>query len=363
MLRHVFPLLLILAGCEATSPEFPAAEGLFKKNEKVPVVSVVTLRSHNTPLIVQTQGRSEPSERFQAKAPEGGGKIEQIFVELGQNVERGDNLVKFSETELRLKLDLAHSQIAEAEAGLKEAKYARENRQTLLEEEKLTETEAEGLDEKEALFEATLDRARNEIDLYESQLGNLTLNSPIGGLVTKREAAEEEEVEEGKVMVEVVQIEPLYFTFDVPLEVAGVLEKGSSVPIRFPDLGNREVTSEILMVGAEAGREGNVEVKLILPNETLALKAEMNGEVTLKTPLTKKIVTVPQKALLKTERSTYVYKVEGGRAKKTVVQIAGEEESEPTVIEGAGEGDQVITSNLEGLKDGVRVEIQTGGDF
>lgn len=356
-------LVVLLCSCQSRSLEREGKSLFSKKETKVTPVSVVTLTRHEIPLVIRTQGKTEASDRFQAKAPDGGGRIDRLFVQEGQKVEPGEPLVKFSDSELRLKLELAKSEITEAEAGLNEAKYQKENRDRLLEQQKLTDLEVEGLDEKVALYEATIDRARDEIDLYESQLDNLQIHSPIAGLVTKKEATEGEEVEEGKVLVEVVKIDPLRFAFNIPLEAAGALEKGAPVTVKFSSLGNRDIAGEILLIGTEAGAEGTVGVKLSFPNETMALKTEMAGEVTLSPPLTKKVVVVPPAALIKSERSTYVYKVIGEKVKKTAVTLEEENGGQVTVTRGLEEGDRIVSSNPEALEDGETIEIQTNQNY
>ncbi len=304
--------LIFLAAC-AVEPPGMKPETTAKKSQVTPV-TVAVIAAKEVPWVVETTGVTEPSDRFQAKAPEGGGKITELFVEIGQRVNAGDPLVKFEEEEIRLKLEVARSQQQEAEAGLEEVRYNQTNRERLLEEEKLTEVEAQGLDEKKALFEATIDRARDEIDLYETQLENLQLNSPIPGLVTQRQVSLGSALGEGELLLEIVRIDPLRFSFFVPLEVAATLERGGSIPVRFPTIAPREVPGEILAIGTEAGQEGEVKISLNLPNETFALKAEMKGTIHFNTPLRKKIMTIPPQALIKTERSVYAFRIEGEKA-------------------------------------------------
>ena len=102
-----------------------------------------------------------------------------------------------------------------------------------------------------------------------------------------------------------------------------------------------------------------MEIRLAIPNETLVFKGEMEGEVELSTPLTRKVIAVPEKALLRTERSVYLFLAEQGKARKKAVELEGETNGQPIVRRGVREGDLVITSSVEELRDGDAVEVQT----
>lgn len=85
----------------------------------------------------------------------------------------------------------------------------------------------------------------------------------------------------------------------------------------------------------------------------------MGGEVVHRTSLKKTIMTIPEKALIRTERSTYVYKVIGERVKKAAVKIEEGQNNEVTLTRGLSEGDLIAISNIEELKNGAMVEITT----
>ena len=356
--------LVGLLGCEAPSSDFSGRNGFFKRTGEVKAVLAIRAASREIPYVVRGRGKTVASDRFQIKAPEGGAKIEQVFVELGQGVETGQSLIKFEEEELRLKLDLARSQTEEAEAAVEALRggaklpepAAEESIET---EEKIEETPPEKVEDRINFYEATIDRARDEIELFESQLQDMQINSPISGLVTKRETTREEAVEEGKLLIAVVRIDPLHFSFEVPLDAAPALERGTPVKVKFASMGNRQTTGDIASIGAEAGSQGQVEIRLAIPNETLVFKGEMEGEVELSTPLTRKVIAVPEKALLRTERSVYLFLAEQGKARKKAVELEGETNGQPIVRRGVREGDLVITSSVEELRDGDAVEVQT----
>lgn len=358
----IFPWILIwilLSSCEPRLPDAPKRQGFFDRTTKKASVTVLTIRSREIPLVIRAEGKTAPIDRFQQNASSGGGRIAQVFTEEGQTVEVGESLLRFEETELKLKLDVARSQIEEAEAALEEARVKQKNKENLPEEEGLEEIGPEGIEESIAHHEATLKRARDEIELFEKQLEMVEIKSPIAGIVTQRKVSSGEEVKENQLLIEVLRIDPLRFSFQVPVRVAGNLKPADRVSVKFPQLGNREFSGEIATIGAEVGMEENVEIKLTIPNETAVLKAEMKGEVVIHTALIEKILTVPPSAINKTERSTYLFKIVNGKTKRVPVTTGEEDSGEVIILKGIEEGDQIATSNVEKLKEGVEVEIES----
>jgi len=80
--------------------------------------------------------------------------------------------------------------------------------------------------------------------------------------------------------------------------------------------------------------------------------------MTLRTSIRKKIVTIPREALVKTERSTYVFKLIGEKVKKTAIEVESEEPHDVVIRRGVAAGDVVVVSQLDKLKDGTPVELQ-----
>jgi len=361
--RSLLWITLFSLGCQEASLD----NEVLNKREATPV-TVLKVSTRELPITVQGKGKTEPSDRFKAKAPEGGGRVKEVLVETGQRVDPGDPLALFEEEMLRAKLDVARAQIAEAEAGLEEIRVTGRTpeRKPEGEEEPLTPLEKTGEEQEEgeetaqarnARYEATRERAKKEIELFEKQLDRLKVLSPIAGVVTEKNATAGSELKEGDPLMEVVRIDPIWFTFEVPLQAAGGFRTGDSVPVRFSELSKGEVTGEVLMVGLEAGKEGGVKIKVKIPNEDYRIKGGIGGEVATDTVLKKPVVTVPNAALIRTERSVYLFKVIGDRARKVPIKIEGEAGGDPIIIKGVDVGDQIVISDLKELKDGTLVEI------
>lgn len=323
----------------------------------VPVTSYV-VGVREVPLVINAEGKTEPTDRYEAKAPTAV-KVLKVFVEEGAKVQPGDPLVKFDDELAKLRLNVARSEIREADAGISEVNYLEKNRDQLVQDGKMSDIEAEGLDERNNLYQAQLDRAKAQVELLERLADLEQLNSPIAGFVTKRGATEGSDVAEDQLLIEVVRLDPLYFTFKVPVDEVTALDKGAEVSISLAGLPGQELTGEIAAVGAESEpQSGGVDVKVKIPNPDVTLKADMRGTVRVRTQAKKKILPIPDTALVKTDHSNYVYKIDGGKVRKTAVDLGDPANGQPTVEKGLAEGDTIVSSSEEDLRDGAAVEIQ-----
>lgn len=379
MRRTIYPLsfLLFLVACTAEGPSQKNEEAGSLRAASRPIpVTALRVTAREVPLVIVRPGKTEASDRYEAKAP-ADIKIQKIFVEEGQRVEAGEPLIKFDDEEGRLKLAKARAELKEAEAAMD--LY---NVPPTVIRERVVEEEGGGVEGREeevggfrgggepgeeemqekraALYQATAERARAEIDMYEHTSELTQLNSPISGTVTKRHVTEGTNAAEDQPLVEVVRLDPVRFVFTVPVGELQALEKGAEISVRLPSLPGQEFTGEIFNIGAEAQAESQgVEVKLNIVNTDLALKAEITGEVVVRTQAKKKIIPVVEAALVKTEKSTYVYKIEGNHVKKVAVELGEPYNGQPAVERGLAEGDLIVAPVEEEMKDGTLVEVQS----
>lgn len=330
-----------------------------KTSKKEKTVSVITPTVREIPIVIKTSGKTDVSERYEAKAP-AEMKVLKVFVEEGGKVQAGDPLVQFDDETIKLKLNLVRSEIKEAEAALANINYLIQNKEQLIKEEKVSETEAEGFDLRLNWYQSTADRAKAEVDLYEHTGDMSQINSPIGGIVTFKSVDEGVSVTQDQKLIEVARMDPIHFVFSVSSDEATALSKVQSISVKFPLIPNQDFTAEVASVGAEAKAElGGVPVRLKINNPDFNLKGDMAGDVLIRTQANKKAFMVPEFVLKKTDKSYFVFKVEDGKAKKVFVDLA-ETPSNGTalVVKGLVEKDVLVSDSDEDVKDGDSVQLK-----
>lgn len=194
-------LLAIIAFMFGACTESDTNTDQRQENLVIPSVEAVQARYGSLPLVERFSGNVR-SENQVALYPEISGVIEQIFVQNGAYVEKGDKLVQLNTSVLEKQLQQAEAGFKIANAQLKQAKAALSEVQNeyrrikQLEEKDLTsEVEVEQIEAQllsaEAdveLAEARLDQAEALVNERTDELNKAVIRAPISGTVGQRNA-------------------------------------------------------------------------------------------------------------------------------------------------------------------------------
>jgi RND family efflux transporter MFP subunit len=141
---------------------------------------------------------------------------------------------------------------------------------------------------------------------------------------------------------------------------------GEAVDVAVDAYGDRTFQARISRMATAADpRTGNFEVEVAIPNHDHALKAGMIGSLELaaaKAGAPQSSFRVPLSAIVQAAEGGYgVYVVTGAKSEETAklrpVEIGPVVGTDITLLRGLADGDEVITSGANLLKDGQRVEI------
>lgn len=247
------------------------------------------------PLPEIIQGEAEASEvRISGKVP---GRIERFLVEEGTPVKKGDTLVildcpevlaKFSQAQAAEtaaqaisnkatkgvrseQITMAYQTWQKSKAALDVARKSYERIQTLFDKEVVS---AQKRDEVEANYkamvatekaaqaqyemakngaesedkmaaEAQVNRAKGAVAEVESFIRETVLISPVDGEISERYPKVGELVGTGAPVMNVLQLDEMWVTFNVREDLLGSLKMGETFTAVIPALGNKEVTLKV----------------------------------------------------------------------------------------------------------------------
>ncbi|MEI7504597.1 MAG: efflux RND transporter periplasmic adaptor subunit, partial [Paludibacter sp.] len=109
---------------------------------------------------------------------------------------------------------------------------------------------AESEDKEAAL--ALVNRAKGAVDEVKSYLNEITLTSPIAGEVTEIFPKRGELVGTGAPIMSIVDLNDIWFTFNVREDLLGEMKMGRSFKVKVPALNNQIVTVKISYIKALA---------------------------------------------------------------------------------------------------------------
>jgi membrane fusion protein (multidrug efflux system) len=281
------------------------------------------------------------------------GIVERIAFESGGWVREGDVLVQ-----LDTQQEQAQLTAAQAESNL--ARLNLERRQ--------------GLVDQGAISGADYDRAAAEQKLTEARVAEIratiarkTIRAPFSGVLGIRQVNLGQYLSAGDAVAPLQSLDPIYVNFGVPQQDAGQVRVGSTVHITAGDLPGNEFVGRVTAINSvvdEATR--NIQVQATLANPRGKLRAGMFVQVELRLGGSRPVVTLPASAINYAPYGDSVFVVADLQdphgntyrgVRQQFVKVEGARGDQVAVISGVNPGEEVVTSGLFKLRNGVAVQV------
>ncbi|MBZ1301751.1 efflux RND transporter periplasmic adaptor subunit [Clostridioides difficile] len=387
---------LFLVGCgktEESEPEKPIAVSVQKavggEIENTNSFSGTTKVKDETAVTAQTVGT-----------------VQEVYVKLGQNVRKGDELLSISSPELensvkqsKASLDLAKASYSSAtggslEAQVNQAKTALDNAKIQYEESQrnydnnkiLYEQEVISLDQfkkiefsleqtkqqldsaqraydtatsksipqAKALAKKQLDQAQVSYNLAMSNLDKLTLTSPVDGTITAKNFDSKEMITQSQPAFIISNPNILEVDLNVAESDIGKFKKDGNVDVIIED---QRILGKIDYVPSVVDPQTSLyPVKVLVNNTNNKFKAGMSAQVNLSIEKENDAVTVPKKAIFEENGKKYVYiATKDNIAKKHLVQTGIVTEDKIEIKSGVSDKDTVIIGGISLISDGTKI--------
>lgn len=268
-------------------------------------------------------------------------RIEEIYVEEGDRVRKGQRIARMDESNLRQ----AQVELRSSESDL--------NRLRRLVD--IGAVASQQLEHAEARFET----AQTTVTMLNE---NTHLVSPIAGIVTDKYFVPGEQFmpgAQGPAIVTVQQLDPLKVVIDISERFYADIEEGMPAKIAVDAYRDQEFAGQIFRKSRTIdpmSRTFTVEIQL--DNKDGRLSPGMSGEVQL--PMGDiKGTFLPRAALIYEpgQRDPFVYVIEDGTARRVFVQAGRRVERFQEILGGLDQSAQVVIEGMGRLNEGSSVEI------
>ena len=274
--------------------------------------------------------------------PEVDGRIVEILMREGSEVEAGAPLFRIDDQEL-----LAQVARAQAERDLAEQALAR-TRQLLAQDA------ASASDLEQA--EATARSARASLDLLQIRLDHTTVRAPFAGIVGDRKVSIGDYVTSSTSLVTIQTVNPQRVAFVVPERHAGDVKRGQRVTFRVASLPGKEFVGTVDFVSPSVQLPARtLLIKAIVPNSRRELQAGMFVEARLETALRPSAVIVPEEAVVALRGDFFVWVLDSGKVDRRSVSLGVRVPGEAEITSGLDGTEQVVVGGLEMLQPGAPV--------
>ncbi len=274
-------------------------------------VEVVVARTDTVRDEISATGQIEAVQSIDLR-PEVDGRIVEILIREGQEVEQGTPLFKVDDAQLRAQVAQLEAQRDLAQQALARAKdLAQQNASSTADLEKA---------------EAEARSAQAQYDLQRIRLERTTVRAPFAGVVGQRYVSLGDYVTNITKLASLHTVNPARATFQVPERFARQLRPGQQVSFRVAAIAGRDFTGEVDFV----------DPVVQLPGRTILVKAR-------------------EDAVVPAEGTNAAWVVVDGKADRRKVTLGVRTPGFVEVIDGVKAGEQVVTGGLELLAPGAPV--------
>lgn len=310
-----------------------------------------------------------------AVAPRTAGRLQDVFVRLGDRVTRGQRIAKIEDFEIVEQVkqaeaaqEVAAATIRQREADLQLALTNVERSRNLFQRQLLPK---QTLDDNEARYQAAVaqidlakaqsTQSKARLDELRINLANTVIVSPVNGFVARRAVDPGAFVSQQAPVVDVVDISSVRLVVNVVERDLKELRPGAGAKVEvdaFPGEMFQGRIARVAPVLDPATRTAPIEIEI--PNADFRLKPGMYARVGITTDNRKETLTVPVDAVADLGGRRGVFQHLNGIAIFRTVEIGTEGEELIEIVGGLTEGDQVITTGARALRDGDRVQLAVG---
>jgi len=317
--------------------------------EKIKLVEVTALATQDFAHYIELQGKITTEQVYYVTPRAMGGQVKQVLVKQGDNVKKGQLLMKLEDGIIQQNIKQVESQLAFAKNIF--------SRQENLWKEGIG-TEVQFLSAKN-----NVESLEKQLDLVKEQLSTTQVYAEVSGIVDAV-TIKVGETFMGSPMATITIVNPsaMKAVVDVPENYISKVRKGMPVVINLPDL-NETINSSIYLLSETiniTSRSFTAESKVpskstIKPNQIAIVKI-LDHEA-------KNALVVPVETVQTDEKGKYVYVLaqEKGKsvARKRTVEIGDFYDALIEVKAGLSAGDQLITKGFQGLYEGQLISTAT----
>jgi len=316
------------------------------------------------------------AQRKAAVASKGTGRLIFLGVVEGDKVKKDQIVARLENNDVMAQLDEAKANLELNKAGLADAKWNYERDQKLLKSNSITESVFENAGTQYKKAEASVDVAKANVEAAEVAVENTLVRAPFDGTVLTKDADVGEIVapmaggmNSRGAVVTIADMSSLQVEADVSESNIEKVKPGQDCQITldaYPDLTYDGYVAKIVPT-ADRGK-ATVTVKVAFKKYDGRVLPEMSAKVLfLKATKAsgdnafddaKPTLVVPSTAVVTRNNRQVVFKIDNDKAVQTPIAIGKTVGGYTEVRSGLQDGDQIIDSPSENVKDGTKISVK-----
>jgi multidrug efflux pump subunit AcrA (membrane-fusion protein) len=391
--RVVLPVFFI-AGIVSGCSKSQTAQARGREDAARPV-QVEPVRQESAHRAIEVVGTLAAVDEVTVSA-EAEGRVSKLLADLGDRVRAGQVLVELDREKPSYNLEqqkAAHARalakfgasdvghlppiektpdVQRAQAELAQAKQAFARAQELHKRQlvpKQTLDDAETtLQAKQASYDAALQNAKNlraDIDASEAamkladrQLRDTDIRAPFDGYVQKRLVSLGEFVKVQTPVMNVVRVDPLKVTAEIPEKMAPWIKVGEAVELHVDAYPDKKLSGKVSRISPAVNTSTRAfSFEALVPNGDALLKPGTFARVHIESGKIDQVITVPYSSIQYRYGVNRVFVVNGDRLAARELRVGERLGDRIEVIAGVQPGESVAVTDVDKLAEGIRVSV------
>ena len=326
------------------------------------------------------------------------GKVDEVLVDVGDRVERGQPLVNVSTIELKLALDQQRAlyqqararlgiteesddiknvpdaaEVKKAAADLKEAEEAYKRSEQLLEKRLIPRQDFDQIDARvhsaRAAYDLAVQSVQNlraqlpqykaSVELAEKKLRDAVIRAPFKGQVKERVVSPGQYLKVQTPVMVIVSMDPLRVRLKIPETMAGLIQIGDRLLVTVDAYPNRAFSGKLSRINPSVDPQSRTfEVEALLENLEGLLKPGFFVKARIPSAKLDPGLVVPQDALQYSYGIYKVFLIQGDVLKEQEVKVGDLSAEQVEIVSGVKAGDMIaVPVKGQVLKDEARIKL------
>ena len=326
------------------------------------------------------------------------GKVDEVLVDVGDRVERGQPLVNVSTIELKLALDQQRAlyqqararlgiteesddiknvpdaaEVKKAAADLKEAEEAYKRSEQLLEKRLIPRQDFDQVDARvhsaRAAYDLAVQSVQNlraqlpqykaSVELAEKKLRDAVIRAPFKGQVKERVVSPGQYLKVQTPVMVIVSMDPLRVRLKIPETMAGLIQIGDRLLVTVDAYPHRAFSGKLSRSNPSVDPQSRtLEVEALLENPEGLLKPGFFVKARIPSAKLDPGMVVPQDALQYSYGIYKVFLIQGDVLKEQEVKVGDLSAEQVEIVSGVKAGDMIaVPVKGQVLKDAARIKL------
>ncbi len=348
--------LLLLAGCTHQKET--------KKEADRPSVPVIELVRQDAEIDHDYAGHIEAVQNVEIRARVAG-YLDNILVDEGHPVRKGQLLFQLNPAEYRVKVAEAQANLESAEAQQESVAVEMDRVKLLVDKNVISATELKLARAKMSIARAAIDQAKAALANARLLMSLTSIRAPFDGVINRIPFKRGSSIDQGALLTTISDLSRMYVYVNISekeyLAFARKRQDSQKATVREVDLlladgspyafkGKIETTETIF-----EGNSGTIAFRAAFPNPNKLLRHGATGKIRLTTDIDDAVL-VPQKAVFEVQDKNFVYVVDGGNKVRTRPFVPQSRIGQLYVVKsGLRMGDRVVYEGIQQLTDGMAI--------